>query len=110
MIEHIQSTVLDHNPAGEFHDLPNRGLVVSLAALGLTLLAHRFWIMGTLQPHGEPLGEKSRTIWAKKNFSLFDFCKVKEFESERFPTPIVIFPAENLYEPHQGANIRCLLI
>ena len=102
--------MFDHNHAGEFHDLSNRGFVVSLVALGLTLLAHGFWIMGTPESQGEPVGEKPRTIWAKKDLSLFDFCEVKEFECERFPTPIVILPAENLYEPHQGANIRCLLI
>jgi hypothetical protein len=106
VIEHIQSTVLDHEHSGKSHDFPNRGLVVFLVTLCLTFLAHRFWIMGTLQPHGKSIGEKARTIRAKKNFSLFYFCKVMEFESERFPTPIVIFPAENLYEPHQGANIR----
>ena len=41
---------------GEPHDLANLGLVCPVVALAITLVAHGFGVMWTLEPHGQTIG------------------------------------------------------
>ena len=41
---------------GEPHDLANLGSILSVVALAFTFLAHGFWVMWTLEPHGQTIG------------------------------------------------------
>ena len=75
MVQHIQTTLFDQIHTGELHDLTDLGLVFSVIAWSLTFLAHGLWVMGTLEPHGQTIGEKFRAFRAEKDPILFDFLR-----------------------------------
>jgi len=58
VIEEIESPSFDQIWTGEFHHLPDSLPVFPAVALGFTLLAHGFRVMGTPEAFSDSIGEK----------------------------------------------------
>ena len=56
MVQHIQLAMFYKVHTGEPHDLADLGSILSVIARSLTFLTHRFWIVRTLEPHGQTIG------------------------------------------------------
>ena len=55
VIEHIHSTMFNHIHPRKLHNLSNLCFIITMVTLGFTFLAHRFGIVGALQPHGQTI-------------------------------------------------------
>jgi len=80
-----------------------------MVALGLALLAHRFRVVGTLEPHRKTVGQKPRAFGTDPYLFLFDLSHVKGPKGERRLLAVMMFPAIDPYEFHQDSHVGLFL-
>ena len=93
VIQHVHPAVFDHVDARELHHLPDLRLIVAMVALGLTLLAHGFGIVGAFQSHRQTVGEKPGAFLAHRNLGLFKLLDIHFLKGKRGFFSFMMFPA-----------------
>ena len=94
-----------HVHSRKLHDFSNLCFIVAMVTLGLTLLAHRFGIVGAFQPHGQTICEKSGAIRTKRDLPLLDLLDVESLERKGGSFAVMILTAEDPYKLHQRLYI-----
>jgi hypothetical protein len=102
--------MFDQVDSRKLHDLSNLCFILTVVTLGLALLAHGFWIVRTLHPHGQTVSEKLAAIRAKGDLLLVNFLDIEESERKRSLRPVMVLPAEDPNELYQGPNIVLLFV
>jgi len=102
--------MFDQVDSGKLHDLSNLCFILTVVTLGLALLAHGFGIVRALHPHGQTVSEKLAAIRTKGDLLLVSFLDIEEFERKRSFCSVMMLPAEDPDELHQGPNIVPLFV
>ncbi len=110
MIQHIQTAMFYQIHSRELHDLPDLCLILTMVTLSFTFLTHRLGIMRAFHPHGQTVSKDPCAIRTEGDFLLLNSLNTKEFEREWSFRPVMMLPAENPDELHQGPNVVLLFV
>ena len=102
--------MFDQVDARKLHDLSNLCFILTVVTLGFAFLAHGFGIVGALHPHGQTVSEELAAIRTEGDLLLLNFLNIKEFKRKGSPRPVMVLPAEDPDELHQGPNIVLLFV